>query len=160
MKVYRPKARSPLASNFRRLPSRRPGWSRSGRPPRAPIANPMTEPSIQATPAVASTIHILSLPSPASAPAAMSDASPGPGIPAPMIATSTNMMAYSDRLMASHLQPRAVSSHHLQVARPRSRTASRRAEDGPGEHILRTMQPDRADHLIIATDDGESRARQ
>jgi hypothetical protein len=77
--------------------------------------NPMTEPSIQATPAVTSTSHILSLPSPASAPAAISDASPGPGIPAPMIATSTNMTAYSDMLMAGHLLPQAVSSHHLQA---------------------------------------------
>ena len=68
-------------------------------------ANPMTEPSSQATPAVTSTTQILSLPSPASAPAAMSDASPGPGIPAPMIATSTNMMPYSARLMAGYLLP-------------------------------------------------------
>src|SRR6516165_3198422 len=63
----------------------------------------MTEPTIQATPAVASTIQMLSLPSPASAPAAMSDASPGPGMPAPMIATSTNMIAYSDKSTADHL---------------------------------------------------------
>jgi hypothetical protein len=72
----------------------------------------MTEPSIQATPAVASTIQILSLPSPASAPATISAASPGPGIPAPMIATSTNMTAYSDTLTAGHLLPPALASHH------------------------------------------------
>src|SRR6516164_4583600 len=102
-KVCRPKARSPLASSFRRRFSSRPGWSSNGRPPRAPITNPMTEPTIQATPAVASTIQMLSLPSPASAPAAMSDASPGPGMPAPMIATSTNMIAYSDKSTADHL---------------------------------------------------------
>src|SRR5690349_6040169 len=106
-KVYRPKARSPLASSFRRLFSRRPGWSSSGRPPRSPITNPMTEPSIQAAVAVASTIQMLSLPSPASAPVAMSDASPGPGMPAPMIVTSTNMTAYSATFMAVHLLPQA-----------------------------------------------------
>jgi len=32
-----------------------------------------------------------------------------------MIATSTNMTAYSDRLMAGHLLPQAGSSHHLQA---------------------------------------------
>src|SRR5215472_15004240 len=130
-KVYRPKARSPLASSFRRLFSSRPGWSSNGRPPRAPITNPMTEPSIHATPAVASTIHILSLPSPASAPAAISDASPGPGIPAPMITTSTNMTAYSDRLMARHLLTEAVSSHHLQAGQE---DISRRAEECQRAH--------------------------
>src|SRR6516162_5501858 len=89
----------------------------------------MTEPIIQATPAVASTIQMLSLPSPASAPAAISDASPGPGMPAPMIATSTNMTAYSDTLTAGPLLPPALSSHH--PSRPASRTAGRRAEDDP-----------------------------
>ena len=47
----------------------------------------------------ASTIHRLSLPSPASVPAAMSDASPRAGRPNPMVVTHTNMMMYSARLM-------------------------------------------------------------
>jgi len=32
------------------------------------------------------------------------------------VLTSTNTTAYSDRLMAGHLLPRAVSSHHYQAS--------------------------------------------
>jgi hypothetical protein len=50
--------------------------------------------------AAASTTPMLSLPSPASVPAAISDASPRAGTPAPMVMTSTNKTMYSNRLTA------------------------------------------------------------
>ena len=43
----------------------------------------------------------LSLPSPTSVPAAMSKASPGPGVPNPMIVTHTNKTTYSAAVMAA-----------------------------------------------------------
>ena len=61
---------------------------------------PATEPSIQATIDVTSTTPTLAA-SPASVPAAISEASPGPGSPAPVVTTSTNRMAYSARVMVA-----------------------------------------------------------
>ncbi len=49
---------------------------------------------------VTTTTPILSRPSPASVPAAIMAASPGPGIPAPVVTTSRNKMMYSVRFMA------------------------------------------------------------